>query len=227
MLKPRVIFEDNHLLVIYKPAGYLSQGDGHGGPDVLTYFKDWIKVRDQKPGAVYLGLVHRLDRPVSGVMVLAKTSKCASRLSEQVRTHQLTKTYRAVVTKGQDLPAMGQWEDYLYKEPKTYHTRVVSPTHPQAQQAKLAYRLLQLQGNLAEVEVDLFTGRHHQIRVQFASRGHALYSDHRYGEAIKGHHLALYAHQLGFFHPITREACSFTAPPPPDWPIPLHPNCDH
>lgn len=212
--RPKILYEDNHLLVVFKPAGYLSQGDGSHAPDLLTYFKADLKRRYQKPGAVYLGLVHRLDRPVSGVMVLAKTSKAASRLSEQIRQGQIQKVYRARVSNPETLLEEGSLEDFLLKDARLNRTRVVPQSEMGSKYAKLTYRVCFRTPQFAEVEILLETGRAHQIRVQFASRGHALLGDQRYGKAIAGQNLALCAVQLAFEHPTTHEHLQFSVEPP-------------
>jgi len=211
---------DNHLLVVNKPAGLLVQGDVTGDVDLLTIGKAFLKERFDKPGAVFLGLVHRLDRPVSGVVALARTSKAAARLSEQFRERTPTKRYLALV-EGR-LTGEGTREDHLAKLDRT--VRVVKPTHPEAKRAVLRWRGLATDrtrrgGDLSLVEVDLVTGRAHQIRVQLAAMGHPILGDLRYGATreFDGKNLALHAHQLTLEHPTRREAMTFTAPPPPPW----------
>ncbi|MCF0110312.1 MAG: RluA family pseudouridine synthase [Erysipelotrichaceae bacterium] len=209
-----VLYEDNHVIVVEKPVNVPVQADSSEDYDLLTMIKDDLKIRHNKPGNVYLGLVHRLDRPVGGIMVFAKTSKAASRLSEQVRTRTIEKTYLAIVHNASSLPESQTLRDYLAKDHKTNTVSVVSPKHPQAKEAILSYELLETKEPLALVKVHLQTGRSHQIRVQFASRNHALWGDQRYNrKAVTGQQIALYAYQLSFVHPTTKEQLTFTRLP--------------
>ena len=169
-----ILYEDNHVIVVFKNENILSQGDSTHDKDLLTKIKEYIKIKYQKPGNVYVGLVHRLDRPVSGVMVYAKTSKAASRLSEQIRTSKFKKQYLAVVN-GILEEKKGEFRDYLQK-------------------------------------LDLKTGRHHQIRVQFSSRGYPLCGDQRYGIQDKKQ-IALCCYHLAFYHPTTKEKLIFERMP--------------
>ena len=199
-----IIYEDNHLLVVEKPINIPVQEDSSGDLDFLTMLKDFIKKRDNKPGNVYLGLVHRLDRPVGGVMVFAKTSKCASRLSEQVRTRTLKKTYYAVVNG--KLDKEGTFKDYLLKDTKTNIVKV----DKNCKEAILDYKLLDYKDNLSLVEINLKTGRSHQIRVQFSSRNHPLYGDNKYNKEAKvGEQIALFAKELELIHPTSKEVLKF------------------
>jgi len=221
-----ILYEDNHVLVVKKPAGILSQADDTGKPDLLTLLKSDIKQRYQKPGAVFLGLVHRLDQPVSGLMVFARTSKAASRLSEQVRTHQLGKQYLAVV-QGYPAPTAGRLEDHLEKNRQTNLVRVVEAG--KGQQAYLDYEVIATdpERQCSLVRITLGTGRSHQIRVQFASRGWPLLGDQRYGPVAHVDRqknkvqmdLALFAYRLTFKHPTRDEILDFTINPPdrPPW----------
>lgn len=201
--KVKIIYEDNHLLVALKPSGILAQSDGSKTEDMLTLLKQYLKEKYQKPGNVYLGLVHRLDKPVSGLMVFARTSKAAARLSEQIRNHQFEKEYLAIVEG--TVKETDTLEDYLEK--KDFHG--VISTKEKGKYASLTYHLLATKKNHSLVEIKLKTGRYHQIRVQFASRGWPLLGDEKYGK--KGAFpIALQAHQLAFFHPITKEKMTFT-----------------
>lgn len=209
----KVIFEDNHLLVVEKPVNVPMQEDESKDLDLLTMAKAYLKETYNKPGNVYCGLVHRLDRPVGGVVVFAKTSKAASRLSESVRTHAMTKAYQAVVVG--TLPKEKVLKDYLYKDEKTNLTKVVKEN--QGKYAELSYTLLKSEGQTHRIEIRLVTGRSHQIRVQFASRGCPLWGDQRYNPTAKpGQQLALWAVRLGFPHPVTKEFLEFTSEPPQD-----------
>ena len=200
-----IIYEDNHLLVVEKPINIPVQADDSKDLDFLTMLKDFIKKRDNKPGNVYLGLVHRLDRPVGGIMVFAKTSKCASRLSEQVRTRTLKKTYYAVV-EGK-LDREGTFKDYLLKDTKTNIVKV----DKNGKEAILDYELINYKDNLSLVKINLKTGRSHQIRVQFSSRKHPLYGDNKYNKNAKvGEQIALFAKELELIHPTTKEVMKFS-----------------
>ena len=200
-----IIYEDNHLLVVEKPINIPVQADDSKDLDFLTMLKDYIKKRDNKPGNVYLGLVHRLDRPVGGVMVFAKTSKCASRLSEQVRNRTLKKTYYAVV-EGK-LDKEGTFKDFLLKDAKTNIVKV----DKRGKEAILDYEMIDYKDNLSLVKINLKTGRSHQIRVQFSSRNHPLHGDNKYNVNAKvGEKIALFASSLELVHPTTKELLKFS-----------------
>ncbi|MAO64523.1 MAG: RNA pseudouridine synthase [Balneola sp.] len=209
-----IIFEDNHLLVIDKPAGLLSQEDHTGNPDVLNLCKQYIKKKYNKPGNVYLGLVHRLDRPVSGVMVLAKTSKAASRLSYQIRKRTISKTYWALV-EGQS-PVYGELVHFLEKDNRTNTVKAYNSPKGRAKESRLKFITIKTSKNFSVIEVDLITGRPHQIRVQFAKEGHPLWGDHKYGnpQKARGKDIALRAVKLELEHPTTKELLIFKAPKP-------------
>ena len=208
-----IIYEDNHLLVVEKPINIPVQGDNSKDVDFLTMLKDYIKKRDNKPGNVYLGLIHRLDRPVGGIMVFAKTSKCASRLSEQVRNRTLKKTYLAVV---EGKPGKnGTFIDRLLKDEKTNIVRIDNS----GKEAILDYELLEYKDNLSLVRINLKTGRSHQIRVQFSSRGYPLYGDQRYNKNAKvGEQIALFSNSITFNHPITKKSLTFKLDLPNKYP---------
>jgi 23S rRNA pseudouridine1911/1915/1917 synthase len=206
-----ILFEDNHLLVINKPRGVLSQEDHTGDPDVLTLCKAYLKKEYNKPGNVFLGLVHRLDKPVSGVMVLAKTSKAASRISEQVRKRSLKKTYLAIVEGS--APENGFLDDFLLKDPKKNMTRVVPSKTKGAKEARLTFEKLNEKGGKSLLQVHLITGRPHQIRVQLASHGYPILGDARYGKGAD-EDICLHAWQLELTHPTLREDRSFRGMPP-------------
>jgi len=206
-----ILYEDNHIIVVVKPNNILSQSDNTNDIDMLTIIKNYIKEKYKKIGNVYLGLVHRLDRPVSGVMVFAKTSKAASRLSDQVRTHTLKKNYMAIVYDNGTLKDKDTFIDYLYKDSDN-NSRVVDKN--KGKYSELSYEVLMRDKNvnLTLVDISLKTGRHHQIRVQFASRNHALYGDQRYGIQDKKQ-IALHAYRLEFVHPTTKEKMIFISKP--------------
>ena len=210
-MKLTILYEDNHVIVVIKPVGVLSQQDHTQDADMLTLIKQYIKVTYQKPGNVFLGLVHRLDRMVGGVMVFAKTSKAASRLSEQIRARIVEKKYYAVVHGKID--SHGKLVDYLYKNQNQNHVIVVAKNDLGAKYAELSYSLLSYKEHLSFVDVDLKTGRPHQIRVQLSHHGYPLYGDKRYGKPNESGNIALYAYSLAFFHPITKEKLLFTHSP--------------
>ena len=200
-----VIYEDNHLLVVEKPINVPVQEDSSGDKDLLNILKEYLKVKYNKPGNVYLGLVHRLDRPVGGVMVFAKTSKCASRLSDQVRLDKLNKLYYAVVEG--NINESGKLEDYLLKDTKNNIVRV----DKNGKLSILEYKKIKSKDNLTLVEIKLHTGRSHQIRVQLSHNGNPLYGDQKYNKnAHVGEQLALFAYKLEFYHPISNELMSFS-----------------
>lgn len=210
------LYEDNHLLVVVKPVGMLTQSDHTGDPDLLTALKADVKVRHKKPGDVFLGLVHRLDRPVGGVMVFARTSKGAARLSEQIRNRTFEKIYRARV-QGQPPKTTDTLEHYLVKDERNNRVSVVAPNAPGAKQALLEYQCLAHDDatNTSLLEVNLHTGRPHQIRVQLAAIGCPLVGDTKYGGGREsGVDMALWSYRLRFKHPTRDEWLAFEAPPP-------------
>ena len=202
----KIFYEDNHIIVVEKKANILSQADSTKDIDMITIIKKYIKEKYNKPGNVYLGLVHRLDRPVGGIMVFAKTSKAASRLSEEVRNHTLKKTYLAVVH-GILEKSDGVFSDYLKK---IGNGNTIVTTKNDGKYSELHYKVLSYNKKDKQtlVEINLITGRHHQIRVQFASRGYPLCGDQRYGRKDKTQ-IALYAYKLEFIHPVTKENMIF------------------
>ena len=212
----KVIYEDNHIIVVEKKPNVPSQADKTGDVDMLTIIKKYIKEKYNKPGNVYLGLVHRLDRPVGGVMIFAKTSKSASRLSNQVREKVFKKKYLAVVD-GKIENKSGTLEDYLYKDERNNISKVVSKEKKNSKFAKLDYEVLKYNEikDLSLVKVNLHTGRHHQIRVQLANFGHSIFGDQKYGTRGKGKQIALWAYELTIIHPITKEEMTFKDLPEP------------
>lgn len=206
-----VLYEDNHLLVVEKPVNVPVQADASNDEDLLTLCKAYLKEKYNKPGNVYLGLVHRLDRPVGGVMVFAKTSKAASRLSDQVRTNAMHKTYLAVLD---GIPSKKEdtLVDYLIKDTKTNTVRTTDAAH--GKKSILTYELLEIKNDLSLVKIHLLTGRSHQIRVQFSSRHLPLLNDQRYHPHPAKGQIALWAYQLEFIHPVTKEAMCFTCDTP-------------
>ena len=201
-----ILYEDNHIIVAVKPFNMLSQKDSTNDIDMLTLLKDYIKKKYNKPGNVYLGLVHRLDRPVGGVMVFARSSKAASRLTDMFKKHDFTKKYLAVVN-GLFEEKSGTYIDYLLKNEDG---NTIVTTKDKGKYAELKYKVIDenKSNNLSLVEIELLTGRHHQIRVQFASRGHYLYGDQRYGKQ-NNEQIALWAYSLQFVHPVKKELVNF------------------
>lgn len=210
---PEIVYEDNHLLVAVKLPNQLTQGDATGDEALLDELKGYLKVKYQKPGEVYLGLVHRLDRPVGGLVAFARTSKAASRLSEQLRTHAMHRDYLAVVENGDTLADEGTLHHWLSKDETGGSVRVVKPGTPGAQEARLRYAVLDRKENTALVHVMLETGRKHQIRVQFAQSGHPLRYDMRYGQGERGQSIALWGAMLTLSHPTRKQPMTFISVP--------------
>ncbi len=203
---PQILYEDNHIIVAIKPAGVLSQSDGSDRPDMLTLLKEYIREKYHKPGEVFLGLVHRLDMPTAGIMVFARTSKAAARLSEDIRNRNITKEYY-VLTKGGPGEKSGVYRDYLSKDGDTNTSRV----DKDGKLSELAYEILGRGENGQTLwRVDLRTGRSHQIRVQLSHRGYPIVGDEKYGQlnqtpghkAYSAGELCLFAGVLEFRHPV-------------------------
>lgn len=207
-----IVYEDNHLLVVVKPPNMPTQADVSGDPDLHSTMKRYIAETCQKPGAVYLGLVHRLDRPVGGLVVLARTSKAADRLSEQVRQKTLERQYVAVVRA--EAPEACELTDTLLKDERTNTVRVVEPGTPGGKDARLCLARAGREQGLSLVRVKLYTGRSHQIRVQLSHAGWPIWGDARYGAGRPGEQIALWGAHLGLVHPTKKEMMQFTALPP-------------
>lgn len=220
----RILFEDNHLLVAVKPRNMPVQADSSQDDDMLSQLKEYIRHKYQKPGNVYLGLVHRLDRPVSGVVAFAKTSKAAARLSKQLQSHEMGREYLCVV-EGEISPRANAVH-YLLKDANTNTSCVASEKTPGAKRAELAYERLACQNGLSLVRVRLMTGRSHQIRVQMKALGHPLWGDNRYGNGKPGMPIALYARALSLKHPVTKQQMRFDAGPPTGAPFDQFPQLD-
>ncbi len=214
-----ILYEDSHVLVVVKPVGWPVQADRSGAPDLLSHLKADIKQRYHKPGNVFLGLVHRLDRPVGGVMVFARTSKAASRLSAEIRERRLEKIYLARVH-GRPAPPSARLVHYLRKEAARNMVAIVDASEPKGQEAMLDYEVLATAGPISEVRVRLHTGRPHQIRVQLAAIGCPLLGDRKYGGTADRDTdqagPALWSHALRFKHPTQDRTIECQAPAP--WP---------
>lgn len=208
----QVVYEDNHVLVVFKPHRLLIQSDQSGSPTLFLQICEWLKEKYQKPGNVFLGMVHRLDRPAAGLVVFAKTSKGAGRLSEQIRAKEMKKKYQLLV-QGEVKPPSGTCVHYL-TDPEGGRSEVFEEPRESAKKAELAYQVLGVKKGLSLVEVDLITGRRHQIRAQMAHLGFPILGDGRYGASLfyKEGSIALVSSQLGFKHPTTKEELVFNIP---------------
>jgi 23S rRNA pseudouridine1911/1915/1917 synthase len=217
MDKLHIVYEDNHIIVVIKPCNIPVQADKSGDIDMLTIIKAYIKEKYNKPGEVYLGLLHRLDRMVGGLVVFAKTSKAASRISEYIRNREFKKKYMAVVNG--KISGSSELKDYLIKDERLNMSKVVSSNVNGSKEAILEYNTVSNfvynAKDYSLVKVDLKTGRHHQIRVQLANAGFPLYGDIKYGQKINkvGQNLALWACYLSFYHPTKDEYLEFTCTP--------------
>ncbi|MFZ6664155.1 RluA family pseudouridine synthase [Peijinzhouia sedimentorum] len=212
---PEILFEDNHLLAVNKPAGLLVQGDDTGDRTLLDLAKEYIKEKYNKPGNVYIGLPHRLDRPVSGVVLLAKTSKALERLNKIFKTREVEKIYWALVEKRPN-EVEGRLTHYLVKNAKLNITRAYSSESSESKYADLSYSLLKEAGGKFLLEVKPVTGRPHQIRVQLASMGCSIVGDLKYGspKPNRDASICLHARSLKLVHPVTKEEISIVANPP-------------
>lgn len=198
----KVCYEDNHIIIVYKPRNLLSQKDYTNDSSLVEEVKEYLKNKYNKLGNVYLGLLHRLDRVVGGIMLLAKTSKAAERLSKDIQDHKINKTYLAVVCDN-NLKESDTFIDYILKKDTN------SIIDKNGKYSKLDYQVLERYQNYALVKISLETGRHHQIRLQFSSRNHPIYGDYRYGNKEKGG-IALMCYSLEFIHPVTKEYMKFS-----------------
>lgn len=212
-----VLYEDNHLLAVAKPAHLPTMGVAANKDSLLTIAKQYIKQKYAKPGNVYLGVVSRLDAPVTGLIVIARTSKAATRLNESFRGRQARKLYWALV-EGVPAPAAATCVDWLRKDERHRRVHVTRPGHPEAQEARLAYRTLAVRGGYTLLEIELETGRKHQIRVQLAHLGHPVLGDVKYGATLAfpvG--IALHSRALELVHPVRRTPLHLVAPLPACW----------
>ena len=212
----KVIYEDNQVIVVIKPQNIPVQADSSEDVDLLSLVKEYVKIKYDKPGDAYIGLVHRLDRPTGGVMVFARTSKAAARLSESIRNGEMSKKYFAVVV-GEPREKAGKLVHYLKKNPTNNTVMIVPQVTEGAKRAELDYRVLDTQKGLSLVDIDLITGRSHQARVQMASLRTPIFGDQRYaGEQLIKGNLALWAVTVKFEHPVSHEKMVFTVYPPTD-----------
>ena len=214
-MQEQMVFEDNHLLVINKLPGQLVQGDKTGDLSLLDLIKNFIKIRDNKPGNVFLGLVHRIDRPTSGLVIYAKTSKALSRLTQMVKNREMKKTYWAIVPKV-EIPKQQRLVHYLQKNEKNNKSTVFPKVTEGAKEAILNYEIIKVLDNFQLLEVDLETGRHHQIRAQLSKIGVPIKGDLKYGAARSNPDggIHLHARKLQFVHPVSLEQLILTAPVP-------------
>jgi len=210
-----VLYEDNHIIVVVKPHNIPTQEDSSKDKDLLSMVKDYIKEKYDKPGEAFVGLVHRLDRPTAGVMVFAKTSKAAARLTEQMKEGEFEKKYLAVVL-GTPRDRRGRLTNYLVKDEKNNMVKIAPAMIEGAKKAVLDYNTLETAGEISLVDIKLITGRSHQARVQLMGMGHPIYGDAKYGGDIlkKGANLALFAYSLRFLHPTTKQIMTFKVFPP-------------
>ena len=213
-----VVYEDNHLLVVLKPQNVPTQEDNSKDKDLLTMVKEYVKEKYNKEGEAFVGLVHRLDRPTGGLMVFAKTSKCASRLTEQIQNGELNKEYLAVLC-GKPNFNVDVLTNYLKKDDKNNIVKVVPQYEEYAKYAELSYNILETcetkNSVLSLAKIKLKTGRSHQIRVQFSTIHCPVFGDVKYGgDIVKGYNLALWSYKLSFLHPITKQPLTFICFPP-------------
>ena len=212
-IEPKIIYEDNHIIVVIKPYNVAVQEDDSKDLDMLTIIKDYIKERDNKPGNVFLGLVHRLDRPTGGVMVFAKTSKAASRLSKQIKDKTMRKKYFCVVN-GKPQLASNRLVTYLKKDEKTNTVKIAPKLELGAKEAILDYEVVVSKDKYSLIDVNLITGRSHQIRVQMSAQLNAtIFGDFKYGDKEHGGNLSLWSYELTFAHPISKEIMKFKVAP--------------
>ncbi len=212
-----VLYEDNHCIAVDKPSGWPTTHYDGTEETFDRVVKSYLKEKYAKPGQVFLGIVHRLDKPVSGVLLFARTSKAAARLSQQFREGNIEKIYWAIL-EGEVKPAAGTLEQWLRKDPSTGRVEVVKAHHPDAKPARLHYECKAFQAGLTWIELRPQTGRRHQLRAQLAHIGHPIYGDRKYGSRFFfGSAIALHARSLTFLHPIRHEPITLTAELPPNW----------
>lgn len=212
-----VLYEDNHILIVNKHCGDLVQPDQEGDSALEDQIKDWIKRRDKKPGAVFLGVVHRIDRPVSGAVLFAKTSKALTRLNEMIKNRQITKIYWAIV---ENMPPAeeGLLVHHIVRDGRTNRAKAHDKPQKESKEARLKYRIAASSKTYRLLEIELLTGRHHQIRCQLARIGAPIRGDLKYGapRSNKGGGISLHSRRLEFVHPVSKEMIAVTAPTPKD-----------
>lgn len=213
----QIVYEDNHMLIINKLCGQLVQGDKTGDLSLIELIKSYIKIRDHKPGNVFLGLVHRIDRPTSGLVIYAKTSKALSRLTQMVKNREIKKIYWAIIPK-ENIPQQQQLTHFLKKNERNNRAIVFTRDTEGAKRASLTYSIIKNLDNYALAEIDLETGRHHQIRAQLAKIGVPIKGDLKYGAPRSNQDggISLHARSLEFIHPVTKELLHIAAPVPND-----------
>ncbi|MGD9901189.1 MAG: RluA family pseudouridine synthase [Spirochaetales bacterium] len=210
----KVVYEDNHLVVVIKPQNVPVQEDASKDPDLFNAIKEYLKEKYNKPGNVYLGLLHRLDRPTGGLMVFAKTSKAASRMSEAIREGEVEKRYLAVLV-GTPKDRRATLVNYLKKDEKNNLVKIAPLSESGSKKAVLDYNILQANEKLSLADISLETGRSHQIRVQFANIKNPVFGDVKYkGDIVVGANLSLWSYRLKFEHPVTKEIMNFVSFPP-------------
>ena len=217
-ISDQILYEDNHLIALNKLCGQIVQGDKTGDTPLCDLVKAFLKERDNKQGNVFCGVIHRLDRPVSGVVLFAKTSKALTRMNETVKNRDIQKTYWAL-TKGMPPSQQGTLDNWLLRNEKQNKSYVVAPGSKDAKQALLDYQVIgKTEGNYNLIQIQLHTGRHHQIRVQLAHIGCPIKGDLKYGAPRSNPDggISLHARSISFIHPVKKTEITITAPPPPD-----------
>ncbi len=210
-----ILYEDNHLLIVNKKAGQLVQSDNSGDSSLENDLKEFIKCRDAKPGAVFLGVVHRIDRPVSGVVIFAKTSKALTRMCEKVKKREIKKIYWAII-ESKPFPLTGELVHYIERNPKKNRSYAYDAPRKNAKEARLNYRYLLSGTHYHLLEINLITGRHHQIRCQLSKAGFPIKGDLKYGASRSNENgsISLHAREIAFTHPVTKANVRIVAPVP-------------
>ncbi len=217
LISMQVIYEDNHVIVVNKSTSEIVQGDKTGDKPLSEILKDWIKQKYDKPGNVFVGVVHRLDRPVSGLVLFAKTSKALTRLNEMFKVHEVKKTYWAIV-KNRPKVVEAEITHFLLRNEKQNRTVAYETERKDTKKATLSYRIIAQSDNYTLLEIDLKTGRHHQIRCQLSKIGSPIKGDLKYGfdRSNPDGGISLHARRLSFVHPVSKELIELTAPVPDD-----------
>lgn len=208
-----ILYEDNHIIVVNKPFNIPTQPDSSTDISLYDMVKDYIKNTYNKPGNIYVGMLHRLDRPTGGIVMFAKTSKAAERLSKDIKDRKVNKKYLAVLS-GVPRDKVGHLENYLKKDEKTNTVKLCTSSEEDAKFAELNYKVLEYNEKYSLVEIDLTTGRSHQIRVQMSANKTPVFADFKYGKGVKDVNLALFAYKLQFTHPTTKKLMTFIVEPP-------------